>query len=91
MYEGVCYAIMLGIVMIRYDDIGGQTRTELYNLTTMTWSRLQDMEIGRGQHACAHYNEGVVVAGGWRSLCNKRLFHDCKNPPMQYIVEFYQH
>jgi len=53
------------LVMGGYDDIGGQTRTELYNLTTMTWSRLQDMEIGRGQHACAHYNEGVVVAGGW--------------------------
>lgn len=55
-----------GILVIGgYDDVGGQTRTELYNTSTNSWTRLQDMDTGRGQHACAHYEGGVAIGGGW--------------------------
>ena len=48
-----------------YDDLGGETRTELFNTTTKMWTRLADMPLGRGMHACSLYQDGVVVAGGW--------------------------
>jgi len=48
-----------------YDDFGEESRTELYNTTTNTWTLLHKMDIGRGMHACAHYQGGVAVAGGW--------------------------
>jgi len=55
-----------GILVIGgYDDMGGETKTELYNVTSNTWTMLQELDIGRGMHACSHYEGGVVVAGGW--------------------------
>lgn len=48
-----------------YDDLGGESRTELYNISTNSWTLLQDMDIGRGMHSCAHYMGGVAVGGGW--------------------------
>ena len=55
------------IVTGGYDDIGQQTRTELYNVTSGTWSMLARMPEGRGVHSCGYYNGGIVVAGGWQA------------------------
>jgi len=55
-----------GILVVGgYDDFGGKTRTELYNVTSSSWRQLAQLNIGRGMHACAAYNGGVLVAGGW--------------------------
>ena len=48
-----------------YDDVGLQTRTELYNVTSGTWRMLARMPEGKGLHACGYFQGGVVVAGGW--------------------------
>jgi len=48
-----------------YDDVGQQTRVELYNVTAGTWRMLARMPEGKGLHACGYYQGGVVVAGGW--------------------------
>ena len=43
-----------------YDNGGGQRRTELFNVTTMKWSQLDPMPIGRGLHSCGLYQAGGV-------------------------------
>jgi len=48
-----------------YDDVGQETRTELFNVTSGTWKMLARMPEGRGLHACSYYNGGVIVSGGW--------------------------
>ena len=48
-----------------YDDGGGQSRMELFNVTSRKWSQLEPMPIGRGLHSCGLYQGGVVAAGGW--------------------------
>jgi len=55
-----------GILLIGgYDNGGGQRRTELFNVTTMKWSQLDPMPIGRGLHSCGLYQGGMIAAGGW--------------------------
>lgn len=55
-----------GILLIGgYDDIGNQKGVDLFNITTKAWRKLGYLNIGRGEHGCAEYLGGVVVAGGW--------------------------
>jgi len=53
------------LVIGGYDDIGRQTRTEVFNVTSGSWRQLAVLNVGRGMHACAKYNGGVMIAGGW--------------------------
>jgi len=48
-----------------YDDIGMKKRTEAFNVTSGSWRQLATLNVGRGMHACAPYNGGIMVAGGW--------------------------
>ena len=42
-----------GILMTGgYDDLGHQTRTDLYNVTSGQWHVMRRMPRGRGVHAC---------------------------------------
>lgn len=55
-----------GIMVIGgYDDLGGQQHVELFNITTNTWTALQNLNTPRGLLSCTNYRDGVVAAGGW--------------------------
>jgi len=56
------------LVVGGYDDQDIKTRVEVFSTSTKTWSQLAPLNIGRGMHACAHYNGGVAVAGGWVAI-----------------------
>jgi len=55
-----------GIVVIGgFDDENHEARTELYNVTTKSWSMLANLNIERGLHACAWHQGKIIAAGGW--------------------------
>jgi len=65
-----------GIAVIGgYDDAGSQTKTELYNTTTKSWSQKSLLNIGRGQHACSWHNGLIYAAGGWVTDADG-VYHD---------------
>ena len=48
-----------------YDDGGQKRKLERLNLETLEWTRLADLSQNRSRPGCAHFGNGIVIAGGW--------------------------
>ena len=48
-----------------YDDGGQKRKLERLNLETLEWTRLADLSQNRSRAGCAHFGNGIVIAGGW--------------------------
>ena len=67
-----------------YDEDGGRKRLQYLSLNDGTLTKLGEMGENRTQPACALYNYGLVVAGGWSG--NTEIIGDVK--PIREVEYF---